>query len=67
MKDPTTRGKSRCGPQHPVVCRGSCFELERQTGIEPDFETLFRRWRLEHLERDWSFRARVLRSVGLLL
>ena len=66
MKPPNPPARPGCGPPHPLVCRDPCFELERHAGADPDFETHLRWWRVEHLEHDWSFRARVLRAAGLL-
>jgi hypothetical protein len=66
MKTMMPAGRPKRGPARPLSCHGSGLDFDRGTGAGPDFRALLNRWRIEHLEQDWSFRARVLRAAGLV-
>ncbi|MDI7266608.1 MAG: hypothetical protein QME96_01270 [Myxococcota bacterium] len=59
-----------CGPKggamRPLSCHGSDLEFDRGPRPAADFQECLNRWRIEHIERDWSFRVRVLRAAGLM-
>jgi hypothetical protein len=50
----------------PLSCHSSEPDFDRGSVPGASFQDCLNRWRVEHLERDSSFRIRVLRAADLI-